>query len=934
MLAGVLCGPRENMMHLRRCAGLVLAALMCYGGLMQESSAQDAVLQQLFQEEIRARGIGPIADQPIVEPLEPYPVIDSELTESEYRSITQRQKLEELRPTPLELDFSARAGTDLKQFGYELFHTHKTRLVATNLGGAPDDYVLGVGDSIIVTFRGQLRKSGSTKIDSEGRLVLKDLPPLVAVGRTFGELRKELESLTEETLLGSEIYISLGSVRRISILVVGEVRNPGAQALPAYSTIIDAIALSGGIRKTGSLRNIQVVRGDEIFWLDLYDLIFMGTLSRDVVLRNGDRIVVPAIGETVAAAGWVNRPGIYELRVGGKTPTLDDMLKFGGGAVRPTGNRLLHITLEKDGRQLVEERKQAEEADIRAGDILLVELGQNIQHGNVRAMGHVSVEARRSLASAPTLRALLADGSILENNPYLLLGAVETTDTNTWTRRLYPVNLRNVFSGSVDYRLHDKDAVLVFSASDIEYLMSDDVQQFLVSENPQDLETECVGLRALKKAIVLGTPGKYDAAVLYKEKSTPKHQERLEDPVHFVGYKRLVLEERRVALSERQAKLAEMKERIRLDPLQSDELVKVLSEKESPCPELFERFPKALPFLLEHTMMLQGEIRSPGIYPITSGTDLAAIVSAAEGLSRDGDVSHVEIINRSSRSGATKSKGAQDLSQTGLASVQLEPGDTVQIGKRFLSRSSGSVSILGEVRHPGRYTITRGERMSDIIVRAGGFTAEAYSDGAVFTRQSAKKRERLGYQRSAVELERSIVTALSSKRGRAARAGGGIEIVSQLVDTLRSIEPVGRVVVETDPLVLSRSPELDILMEAGDQLFIPKRPSSVTVSGEVLNPGAIQYAAGLKTEHYIEMAGGVGQSGDDNKVFVVFPDGSARPVSISYWNYDSREIPPGSTVVVPRDVTPVDFVSLAKDITQIFSQLAIRAASLAELEDD
>lgn len=932
--------PKEAMMHLWRYVAF-LTALLGFGLVIGESRAQDSVINQLFQEEIRARGIGPIADQPIEEAfgatgwVGPAQHMHPDSAEAEYLNMMRRQKMEQMRPTPLELDFSARAGIDLKQFGYELFHTYKTRKVATNLGGAPDDYVLGVGDSIIVTFRGQLRKSGSTKIDSQGRLVLKDLPPISAAGKTFGELQKELELSTKETLLGSEVYVSLGDVRRMYVLVVGEVQNPGSQSVPAYSTIIDAIALSGGIRKTGSLRNIQVVRGDEIFWLDLYDLIFMGTLNRDVVLRNGDRIVVPSIGETVAAAGWVNRPGIYELRVGGKAQTLDDLLRFGGGAVRPTGNRHLHITLEKDGRQLVEERKQPEEAKIRAGDILLVELGQNIQHGNVRAMGHVSVEARRSLASAPTLRALLADGSILSANPYLLLGAVETTDTNTWTRRLYPVNLRNVFSGSVDYRLHDKDAVLVFSASDIEYLMSDHVQELLVSENAQDMETECLGLQALKKAIVLGTPGKYDAAVLYKEKSTSKNQEQLEDPLQIVGYKRLELEERRVALSERQAKLAEYKERIRLDPLKTDELDHVLSEEKTSCPSLFERFPKALPFLLEHTMMLQGEIRSPGIYPITNGTDLASIVSAAEGLSRDGDVSHVEIIDRNSPAVTAKSRGAQDLSERGLASVQLDPGDTVHIGKKFLSRSSGGVTILGEVKHPGRYTITRGERMSEVIARAGGFTTEAYSEGAVFTRQSAKKRERLGYQRSAVELERSIVSALSSRRGRAAGAGGaGIEIVSQLVNTLRSIEPVGRVVVETDPIVLQRSPELDLLMEAGDRLFIPKRPSSVTVTGEVLNPGAIQYSAGLKTEHYIQMAGGIGQSGDDDSVFVVFPNGSAKPVSISYWNYNSLEIPPGSTVVVPRDVAPVDFVSLARDITQIFSQLAIGAASLAVLADD
>ena len=551
-------------------------------------------------------------------------------------------------------------------------------------------------------------------------------------------------------------------------------------------------------------------------------------------------------------------------------------------------------------------------------------------------MGHVAVETRRSLASAPTMRALLANGAIIDNNPYLLLAAVETTDTNTWTRRLYPINLRNILSGSVDYRLHDQDTVVVFSAANIEYLMSDDVQSFLTSENPQALQPKCKGLQELKRAVVLGTPGKFDSAVLYKEQSNVKNDYKpsADNPTSFVGIERLKLEERRVTLAERQAKLMEIKEHLKHNPLETDLINEELIKQESTCPALFEKFPKSLPFLLEHTVMLQGEVRAPGIYPITSGTNLASIVSAAEGLSRDGDISHVEVIHHDIPAVDVEKRGVQDLSAAGLASVKVNPRDTVHIGKKFLSRSSGVVTLLGEVRHPGRYAIKRGERMSKLIARAGGFTDEAYTAGSVFTRVSAKKREKLGYQRSAVELERSIVGAMSSKRGRTAGGGAGVEIIAHLVDTLRSIEPVGRVVVETNPVTLERSPELDILLEAGDQLVVPKRPSSITVSGEVLNAGAVQYSAGLKAEDYISMAGGVAQTGDKGSVFVVFPNGTAKPVSISYWNYNSMEIPPGSTVVVPRDVTPLDFVSLAKDITQIFSQLAIGAASLAVLTDD
>ena len=855
-------------------------------------------------------------------------------TQLELRRLAERQK-----PSALEEDFSARAGVNLKQFGYELFQqlpkkTKKTEIVG---GAVQDDYILGIGDILVVTFRGQESTSGTTRVDSEGRVVLKDLPPISAAGRTFGDFRRELEALTQLTLLGSEVFVSLGKIRRISVLVVGEVEQPGFKKVSALSSVLDALSLAGGIKKTGSLRRLQVVRGEDIYWLDLYDLIFTGTLGSDLHLRDGDRIVVPLIGDTVAAAGLVNRPGIYELGEGVKSGSLKDLIALGGGTVRPTGHRLLQISLQADGRQRVEERNNPETARIAAGDILLVELSQNIQLGNVKTVGHVRVPNRRSLVSAPTLRALLADGSIVDSNPYLLFAAVETTDTRTRTRRLYPANLESVFSGQVDYRLHDQDVVMIFSAADIDYLKSADVQRVLAGKNSANGVLPCLSLRSLETAVAMGNPGKYVGATLYLDRLSDGGGENLGD-ISQLDIERFKLDRRRVVLDERSAKLREIQARMEADPLKTDLLEKTFSDSEkNSCPRLFEEYPKTLPFLLEHTVMLQGEVRAPGVYPIIGGTALASIVSAAEGLSRTANLSHVELTryNFSATGGnAQMDRQVRDLSQSGLATVSLDPGDVVQIGKIFTDRDSGIVTLRGEFKRPGRYTIKRGERISEMIARVGGLTPQAYPYGAVFTRESAKKREKLGYERSALELEGSLATALSSPNSGALGLGSASQAVSKLVDTLRSTEPVGRVVMEADPTVLQIRPDLDIVLEPGDQLVMPKRPSSVTVTGEVLNPGALQFSPGLKADEYIDMAGGIGEAGDDGRVFVVLPNGAAKPLSISYWNYDPVNIPPGSTVVIPRDATPFDFVSFAKDLTQIFSQLAIGAASIAVISNN
>ncbi len=112
--------------------------------------------------------------------------------------------------------------------------------------------------------------------------------------------------------------------------------------------------------------------------------------------------------------------------------------------------------------------------------------------------------------------------------------------------------------------------------------------------------------------------------------------------------------------------------------------------------------------------------------------------------------------------------------------------------------------------------------------------------------------------------------------------------------------PAGRVVVEADPTVLRVRPELDVVLEPGDRLFVPRRPHSVLVTGEVFRPGALRFVPGTRVDAYIRQAGGFRRSADRERVFVVYPDGVARRVSVEAWNYNPVHVPPGGRVVVPR----------------------------------
>ena len=208
----------------------------------------------------------------------------------------------------LEQQFSTRAGVTLKQFGYDVVGAGAT-VTATQIGAVQDSYILGVGDQVQIVMVGHENATYIVTVDRDGRIILLNLPPVVAAGRTMGEVRAELGSRISAQFLNTKSYISLGTIRQISVLVTGEVNVPGMRTLTGLNTALDALLLSGGVKKTGSLRGVYIVRGSRRIPLDLYSIINRGTMTRVGALTEGDRIVVPPIGGTVAITGLVSRPG-------------------------------------------------------------------------------------------------------------------------------------------------------------------------------------------------------------------------------------------------------------------------------------------------------------------------------------------------------------------------------------------------------------------------------------------------------------------------------------------------------------------------------------------------------------------------------------------------------------------------------------------------
>src|SRR5262249_25116548 len=151
-------------------------------------------------------------------------------------------------------------GRTLKQFGYDMFGVGMP-VPSQQIGGVQDTYILGPGDVIDVILRGHEISEYRVTVDRDGRVILPNLEPIAAAGRTFGQVRDEISQRIATAFINTRAYISLASVRQISVLVTGEVNIPGVRTLSGLNTPLDALLLSGGVKKTGSLRRITIVRG-------------------------------------------------------------------------------------------------------------------------------------------------------------------------------------------------------------------------------------------------------------------------------------------------------------------------------------------------------------------------------------------------------------------------------------------------------------------------------------------------------------------------------------------------------------------------------------------------------------------------------------------------------------------------------------------------
>lgn len=336
-----------------------------------------------------------------------------------------------------------------------------------------------------------------------------------------------------------------------------------------------------------------------------------------------------------------------------------------------------------------------------------------------------------------------------------------------------------------------------------------------------------------------------------------------------------------------------------------------------------------IPFI-EDKVKIGGSFKRPFIYEFLKGETIEDAINLAGGF-KSGTILAPNI-ELSSIDPSLNERKLTLLDRTDLSyrKIRLNDGDVINISE-FSGLEPITIELKGQVNNPGVYSIQKGERILNIIERAGGYTEESFTEGAVFLRKHVADQQKEGFKRNADALESTLINLISN---------GSVGSISQytfapimrLIEKLRTTEPAGRQVVDVDYLSLKSDPLNNFIVRDGDFLFIPKRPDSVTVVGEVLNSSTLRYRPSYSLSRYLDSAGGLTDEADNNKVFTILPNGQASVVKNGFFNKRAN-ILPGSTIVVPRDSRPLDAVALTKIITPVLADLATSAAAIAAISD-
>jgi protein involved in polysaccharide export with SLBB domain len=786
---------------------------------------------------------------------------------------TTEKKIEEQK-----LATAQKEKKELDYFGYNFFEKIPTAFEPAAVGPVDPGYLIGPGDVLRLYLWGAVELQYELTVDNQGTVFIPTAGQMFVSGVSYSDLKNKMTIYLSKFYEGLTanpptvfLDISLAKLKPIKIFVMGEVSKPGGYTISSFASVFNALYSVGGPLTSGSLREIRVIRNNKVISkVDLYDYLLKGQLIGDVRLQNNDMVFIPPRGKTVSVLGEVLRPAIYELRSG---ENLKKLIEFAGGLKATAYTGRVQISRIKP----FEQRKKFE-LEKELVDVDLTDLLQNPSADFVLSDGDLVAVYP---ISEKLINYVTIEGAVLRPGAYQVSKVKRLSDLIYEAEGVLP----DAYFGKADIIRTRPDETYQFISVDLAKALDGDPLNNIELHPRDSVKIYSVYELVEKRTVSISGYVKNPVSLPYADSLT------LYDMVFRAGgLQDPIFRGRAFTLRGDIIRINPDGLTTRIIPFN---LEKLLREKSvnidlEPGDKIYI-YKGDVEKVLDKFVRIEGEVRNPGQYPLSTNMTPTDLILQAGGFTEKSLRTEV-YVNRVKPSGYQGEKISEslvipmspsfykstsdeikdaDIAMINSNTFILQHKDIVVVRKNPNYQEQRVVTISGEVNKPGTYVLeSKNETLFDLILKAGGSTSEAFLFGTQFNRDGKK------------------------------------------------------LVVDVEALFYDEDQNENVYLHDGDKIFIPKKPNTVVVDGEVNNPGLYRFIEGLSVKDYIDNAGGVTDSA--NYAIYRKANGESNRVNFGFLTGNPKAYD-GSVIIVtkvPPPTEPGAVFDLGKTVLDVFALLA------------
>ena len=812
--------------------------------------------------------------------------------------------------TPVEVKIDGDQ-TNTMVFGKHIFTNGSLNLYEVSKDYIPNDsYILGPGDVVTVSIFGKSQADLQFTIKPDGFIEPANLPKIYLKGISLGQAREVVRRRLQNfyQFEKGQFALTLTTARTLTIQITGAVAQPGTYTLSAYNTAFNALIAAGGPTKLGTVRSVQVINGGRVKELDVYEYLFNPQKQSDYYLQNNDILYVPFIGDLVEIKGSVKQVGVFEMK---EKETFKDLLDYAGGYLSDAlEDEIQLVRKNKEGSYVKEYSGDAlVKLTFEDGDKVIVATETSDKKDYVEVNGWVNYPGIYGIRDYPTVKEVLQKVGVREETRMDV--AYLTRTRLDGTRELIKFNPAEELAADTALALLPEDQITIFNIRDFVDKSTVAIEGAVRQPGTFALDDNANVAFLIDLAKGLKQDAKLDLAYLFRENpdgTTEIETLNLEDILSGASSYELrdkdvlrVLSEKAFIDASTVSIVGAVRNPVELT-VDSAVTVKALIDladglkKDARIDKayIFRTYPDGsqeilsldlaaeiavdnptplmdkdqVRILSERTyydgavLSISGEVRNGLEMPYDSTITLDEVLNLAGGLTFAGDSSQV-VVYRITFEGRDIGKVKEFTLDSRInGDFLFQPFDAIVVRKKAGFEFQEYVNIGGEVAFPGRYAIREGEKVGDLIRKAGGLTKEAFPQAATFNRQGK-----------------------------------------------------GKVFISVDRILKLGNTYNNIELMPGDDLFIPSKDMTVEIrlanteaadyasfADEYARPSVhVAYVAGKSARWYVKnMVGGFGDDAKRTDVNVVYANGTVKDFKWYRPTYRYPKVKPGSMVVVGK----------------------------------